>query len=37
VGWGDTDWIGLAEDFGQVESSCELGIEPSRSIKCWET
>jgi hypothetical protein len=20
-----------------VESSCEFGIEPSRSIKCWET
>jgi hypothetical protein len=24
VGWGDVDWIGL----GQVESSCEFGIEP---------
>jgi hypothetical protein len=33
VGWGDVDWIGLA----QVESSCEFGIEPSGSIKCWET
>jgi hypothetical protein len=21
----------------QVESSCEFGIEPSGSIKCWET
>jgi hypothetical protein len=21
----------------QVESSCEFGIEPSVSIKCWET
>jgi hypothetical protein len=20
-----------------VESSCELGIEPSGSIKCWKT
>jgi hypothetical protein len=33
VRWGDVDWIGLA----QVESSCEFGIEPSGSIKCWET
>jgi hypothetical protein len=30
---GDVNWIGLA----QVESSCEIGIEPSGSIKCWET
>jgi hypothetical protein len=28
-GWDDEDWIGLA-------SSCEFGIEPSDSIKCWE-
>jgi hypothetical protein len=35
VGWGDVDWIGLAQD--KVESSCEFGIEPSGSIKCWET
>jgi hypothetical protein len=34
VGWGDVDWIGLAQDRG---SSCEFGIEPSGSIKCWET
>jgi hypothetical protein len=33
VGWGDVDWIGLAK----VESSCEFGIEPSGSMKCWET
>jgi hypothetical protein len=31
VGWGDVDWIGLAEVI-----SCEFGIEPSGSIKCWE-
>jgi hypothetical protein len=37
VGWGDVDWIGLAKDRGQVESSCEFGIEPSGSMKCWET
>jgi hypothetical protein len=35
VGWSDVDWIGLAQDLGQVESSC--GYEPSDSIKCWET
>jgi hypothetical protein len=33
VGWGDVDWIGLV----WVGSSCEFGIEPSGSIKCWET
>jgi hypothetical protein len=32
VGWDDVDWIGLE----QVESSCEFGIKPSVSIKCWE-
>jgi hypothetical protein len=32
VGWGDVNWIGLA----QVESSCEFCIEPLGSIKCWE-
>jgi hypothetical protein len=37
VGWGDVDWIGLAKDKKQVESSCEFGIEPSGSMKCWET
>jgi hypothetical protein len=25
--WGDVDWIGLAEEGGQVESSCECGNE----------
>jgi hypothetical protein len=34
VGWGDVDWIGLAKD---RNSSCEFGIEPSGSMKCWET
>jgi hypothetical protein len=36
VGWGNVDWIDLAQD-SQVESSCEFSIEPSGSIKCWET
>jgi hypothetical protein len=34
VGWGDVEWIGLAQD---RNSSCEFGIEPSGSMKCWET
>jgi hypothetical protein len=36
VGWGDVDWICLAQD-EQVESCCEFGIEPSGSMKFWET
>jgi hypothetical protein len=24
VGWGDVDWIGLAQDIEQVENSCEF-------------
>jgi hypothetical protein len=35
IGLSVVDWIGLAQD--RVESSCELGNEPSGSIKCWET
>jgi hypothetical protein len=34
VGWGDVDWIGLAKDRNRY---CEFGIEPSGSMKCWET
>jgi hypothetical protein len=31
------DWIGLAQDrYRWRESCCELGNEPSGSIKCWE-
>jgi hypothetical protein len=33
LGWDDVDWIGLAE----VQSSCEFSIEPSASMKCWQT
>jgi hypothetical protein len=29
------DWSGSG--YVQLESSCELGNEPSGSIKCWET
>jgi hypothetical protein len=28
------DWAGSEQ--GEVEGSCELGNEPSDSIKCWE-
>jgi hypothetical protein len=38
VGLGDVDWIGLAQDRDRWWlSSCEFGIEPSGSRKCWET
>jgi hypothetical protein len=38
LGWGDVDWIGMTKDRNeQVESSCEFGIEPTGSMKCWET
>jgi hypothetical protein len=33
VGWGDVDWTGQAQD----RESCEFGIEPWVSIKCWES
>jgi hypothetical protein len=33
IGLNVVDWIGLARD---RYSSCELGNEPSGSIKCWE-
>jgi hypothetical protein len=33
IGLGELAWIGVAH----LESSCELGNEPSDSIKCWET
>jgi hypothetical protein len=33
VGWGDVDWIGLAQD----RNRCRFGIEPLGSIKCWKT
>jgi hypothetical protein len=32
VGWGDMDWIDLAKD-----RKVGIGIEPSGSMKCWET
>jgi hypothetical protein len=37
VGWGDVDWIGLAQDRNRWRALFEFGIEPSGSMKCWET
>jgi hypothetical protein len=34
-GWCRMDWSGSGK--GQVERSCEFGIEPSGSTNCWET
>jgi hypothetical protein len=36
VGWGDVDWISLAQDRNRW-SCCECGNEPSGTTKCWET
>jgi hypothetical protein len=38
VGWGDVDWIGLAKVRNRWRALVsEFGIEPSGSMKCWET
>jgi hypothetical protein len=36
VGWGDVDWVGLSQSRNRWRA-LEFGIEPSGSIKCWET
>ena len=36
MGLGYADWIGLAQDMGQVAGACECGEEPSGSIKRGE-
>jgi hypothetical protein len=37
IGWGDIDWIHVAQDRDQWrEGSSEHGNEPSVSIKYWE-
>jgi hypothetical protein len=33
---GEVGWVGLAKDWNRW-SSCQFGIEPWRSMKCWET
>jgi hypothetical protein len=35
IGWDGVDWMDMAQDRDQW-SSCEHGIEPLGSIKCWE-
>jgi hypothetical protein len=31
-------WVdNIRTDLGEVGNSCDFGIEPSGSIKCWET
>jgi hypothetical protein len=37
IEWGGMDLIGLVENSGLVEGSCEHGNELSATIKCWET
>jgi hypothetical protein len=38
VGWGDVDWIGLAQDRDRWRALVNSEMnEPSGSIKCWET
>jgi hypothetical protein len=37
VGWGGVDWIGVAKDRNRWRAHVEFGVEPSGSIKCWET
>ena len=36
VGWGDMDWIELAQDRDRGTGTCESGSEPSGSTKCEE-
>jgi hypothetical protein len=36
IGWDGVEWIDMAQDRDQWGCSCEHGIEPSGSIKCWE-
>jgi hypothetical protein len=35
IGGDGVGWIHMTQDKGPVEGSCEHGIEPSASIKCW--
>jgi ABC-type Fe3+ transport system permease subunit len=37
VGWGDVDWIGLAQDRNRWRALVNSVFEPSGSMKCWET
>jgi hypothetical protein len=35
--WSGVDWIGLAQDRDKCRALVNSGIEPSGSVKCWET
>jgi hypothetical protein len=37
VGWGDMDWIGLAQDRNSWRAPVNFGNEPLDSIECRET
>jgi hypothetical protein len=37
VGWGDVDWIGLAQDRDRWRVLVNSLYIPWGSIKCWET
>jgi hypothetical protein len=37
VEWGDVDWMRLDQNRERWRALVEFSIEPSGSIKCWET
>jgi hypothetical protein len=37
VGWGDVDWIGLAQKRNRWRTLANSVFEPSGSMKCFET
>jgi hypothetical protein len=36
VGWGDVDWIGLAQDRDRWRAVVNSVMNPRVSIKCWD-
>jgi hypothetical protein len=37
VGWGDVDWIGLAQDRNRWRAVVNSVLNLPGSMKCWET
>jgi hypothetical protein len=37
MAWGGVEWLGLAQDRDKWRALMNAIIEPSGSIKCWET
>jgi hypothetical protein len=37
VGWGDVDWIGLAQDRNRWRALVNSVLNLQGSMKCWET